>query len=385
MNHHDGNRHLLATLCIGLALLLVAPVAAAREPGKLANVTILATGGTIAGTGATSTTTVGYTAATVGVARLIEAVPELKAVANVKGEQVFQIASENMNNDYWLKLAKRVNELLKQDDVDGIVITHGTDLLKQPFAQSGRRAQARRDRRRDAAIDCDFGRWSRQSLQRRFLRPARRRSARACRRPERPDQAREVTKTNWPAARSAAGNGFLAYMQNSEPYFYRQSTRKHTADTEFDVSNLDKLPRSTSCTDMQHEPVAVTPSCCRRPGSRSYGCRRRRPGASGGRAGGDRRARGVIIHAVEPRGEQDRGTLGEAKDDDSTLSYRYPQSAKARILLMLALTRQTTRKRYNECSTHIDLGPSVSAGLMQAHGEHSGHRHGRGIERTRAL
>jgi L-asparaginase/Glu-tRNA(Gln) amidotransferase subunit D len=59
MNHHDGNRHLLVTLCIGLALLLVAPVAAAREPGKLANVTILATGGTIAGTGATSTTTQG--------------------------------------------------------------------------------------------------------------------------------------------------------------------------------------------------------------------------------------------------------------------------------------------------------------------------------------
>ena len=131
MNHHTENRHLLTALCLGLVLLLVAPVAAAREPGKLANVVILATGGTIAGTGATSTTTVGYTAATVGVARLIEAVPELKAVANVKGEQVFQIASENMNNDYWLKLAKRVNELLKQDDVDGIVITHGTDTIEE--------------------------------------------------------------------------------------------------------------------------------------------------------------------------------------------------------------------------------------------------------------
>ena len=67
---------------------------------------VLATGGTIAGTGATSTTTVGYTAATVGVALPIEAVPELKTAANVKGEQVFQIASENMNNDYWLKLAE---------------------------------------------------------------------------------------------------------------------------------------------------------------------------------------------------------------------------------------------------------------------------------------
>src|SRR5208282_679329 len=117
------HRHLLAALSSLMfsAALLVSQPSFAEQ--KLPNVMILATGGTIAGTGATSTTTVGYTAAKVGVDRLIEAVPELKKVANVKGEQVFQIASENMTNDYWLKLAKRVNQLLAQPDVDGIVIT----------------------------------------------------------------------------------------------------------------------------------------------------------------------------------------------------------------------------------------------------------------------
>eukprot|EP01030_Chromulinospumella_sphaerica_P017362 gene17362-17190_t len=104
---------------------------AAQAAEKLAHVTILATGGTIAGSGATSTTTVGYTAATVGVDRLIQAVPELAKVAQVKGEQVFQIASENMSNEHWLTLAKRVNTLLAQPDVDGIVITHGTDTLEE--------------------------------------------------------------------------------------------------------------------------------------------------------------------------------------------------------------------------------------------------------------
>src|SRR5438093_1870098 len=128
-NLHE-NRH-AGMLAAAWILFCASTPAVAFEPGKPGNVMILATGGTIAGTGASTTATVGYQSATVGVQRLIEAVPELKKVANVKGEQVFQIASENMNNDSWLKLAKRVNELLAQNDVDGIVITHGTDTIEE--------------------------------------------------------------------------------------------------------------------------------------------------------------------------------------------------------------------------------------------------------------
>src|SRR5215468_6634832 len=123
--------HISATMSMLFVLFFSLAVADAKGPGQLPNVMVLATGGTIAGTGASSTATVGYTAATVGIETLLNAVPELKTVANVKGEQVFQIASENMNNDYWLKLAKRVNALLAQDDVDGIVITHGTDTIEE--------------------------------------------------------------------------------------------------------------------------------------------------------------------------------------------------------------------------------------------------------------
>ena len=53
--------------------------------------------------------------------------PQINDIAVVKGEQVANIGSQAMNNEIWLKLAKRVNELLKQKDVAGIVITHGTD------------------------------------------------------------------------------------------------------------------------------------------------------------------------------------------------------------------------------------------------------------------
>jgi glutamin-(asparagin-)ase len=122
-------------LLLSASLVACAPAAlrAKDEPpqGKLANVTILATGGTIAGAGADAAASATYQAAKVPVDKLIAGVPELKNVANVRGEQVFQIASESFTNDHLLQLARRVAQLAKQDDVDGIVITHGTDTLEE--------------------------------------------------------------------------------------------------------------------------------------------------------------------------------------------------------------------------------------------------------------
>jgi L-asparaginase len=87
-----SNLNSYALMMFGALLLSTSLAHAQDAQPKLPSVMILATGGTIAGTGADSTTTVGYTAATVGAEKLIAAVPELKKVANVKDEQVFQIA-----------------------------------------------------------------------------------------------------------------------------------------------------------------------------------------------------------------------------------------------------------------------------------------------------
>ena len=103
------------------------PAQAATPP----HIVILATGGTIAGQGASSEQTTGYKAGVVGVDALIHAVPELKHVANVSGEQVFNMASEDISTSQIATLAARVNTLLARPDVDGVVITHGTDTLEE--------------------------------------------------------------------------------------------------------------------------------------------------------------------------------------------------------------------------------------------------------------
>jgi L-asparaginase len=91
---------------------------------------ILATGGTIAGA-QTSTSEAGYKSGAFSVENLIAAVPGMKDLADVSGEQIANIGSQTMNDAVWLKLAKRINELLATPDVDGIVVTHGTDTMEE--------------------------------------------------------------------------------------------------------------------------------------------------------------------------------------------------------------------------------------------------------------
>jgi L-asparaginase len=350
--HHIRRAGVLAAASI---LVCVYAAAFAAEPGKPPNVMILATGGTIAGTGASSTATVGYQSATVGVQRLIEAVPELKKVANVKGEQVFQIASENMNNDYWLKLAKRVNELLAQNDVDGIVITHGTDTIEETAYFLNLVVKSRKPvvivgaMRPSTAISADGPvnlynavtlAGSPDAVGKGVLVVLN----------DQINAARDVTKTNTSNTDTFRNweLGFLGYMQDNAPHFYRQSTRKHTADTEFDVSKLDSLPQVdivygyanmnriaidafVAAGDKAIVHAGVGDGSLARPAVEP--------------ALIEARKKGVIIVRSSRVGNGIVARNGEAKDDE--MDYVVSDSLnpqKARILVMLALTRTNDTK-----------------------------------------
>jgi L-asparaginase len=349
---HSGLQLVLATVLI--SNFVAAGPALAQEQqqqsaARLPNVMILATGGTIAGSGADSTTTVGYTSATVGVERLIAAVPELKKVANVKGEQVFQIASESMANEHWLALAKRINILLAQADVDGVVVTHGTDTIEETAyflnltVKSNKPVVLVGAMRPSTAISADgpinlfnavLLAGSKDAVGKGVLVALN----------DQINGARDVSKTNTSTMDTFKSTelGMFGYIQGGKPYFYRQSTRKHTLESEFDISKLDVLPQVDivyGYANMNRIGLDAFVAAGAK-GIIHAGVGDGSVAAALKGALADVRGKGVQVVRASRVGQGIVARNGEANDDemDSVVSDTLnPQ--KARILLMLALTK----------------------------------------------
>src|SRR5690349_6192136 len=100
-------------------IILIANLALAE--GKKANIVILATGGTIAGAAATGTQA-GYKSGAVTIDSMLAAVPGISDLADIKGEQISNVGSQDMSFEIMLTLAKRINQLLATPQVDGIVV-----------------------------------------------------------------------------------------------------------------------------------------------------------------------------------------------------------------------------------------------------------------------
>ncbi|KAF4337102.1 asparaginase 3 [Fusarium beomiforme] len=98
---------------------------------NLPNVTIYATGGTIAGSASSADQTTGYQSAALSIQSLIDAVPQLCNVANVRGVQFANTDSIDMTSDMLQALAKQIQEDLDSPFTQGAVVTHGTDTLDE--------------------------------------------------------------------------------------------------------------------------------------------------------------------------------------------------------------------------------------------------------------
>jgi len=97
---------------------------------SLPRIRVLAMGGTIAGSAAKATDATGYRSGSTAIADVLDQVP-LSEIANISSEQFAQIDSSDLTDGLLLALGRRMLELVSDDTVDGIVLTHGTDTLEE--------------------------------------------------------------------------------------------------------------------------------------------------------------------------------------------------------------------------------------------------------------
>ena len=352
------NKKLILSLVIVCLLVFSLQIAFAAENPTKPNVVILATGGTIAGAGVTSTTTVGYTAAVTPVDKLISNVPELTKVANISGEQVSQIASESMTMEIWLNLAKRVNVLLAQHNVDGIVITHGTDTLEETayfldlVVKSKKPVVLVGSMRPGTAMSADGP----LNLYRAVILAGTKEAAGKGVMVMLNDTihaGREVTKTITDRVDTfqAPIAGVLGVFSGDQPVFYRQSLRKHTSASEFDVMNLTTLPRVDIVYHYAGNAGTMIEAATNAgaKGLVHAGTGNGSIGKAEYPAVENALKNGVVIVRSSRVGNGIISRNGEANDDKyGFIASDNLNPQKARILLMLALTKTTDVKEIQQ-------------------------------------
>jgi len=97
----------------------------------LPRITLIATGGTIAGACEDALQQQGYRAGALAIDHLLKQVPGLATVADIHAEQLFAIDSASIEYSHWQQLAERLKQLLADPGVHGAVVLHGTDTLEE--------------------------------------------------------------------------------------------------------------------------------------------------------------------------------------------------------------------------------------------------------------
>lgn len=210
---------------------------------------VLATGGTIAGTGESAVSSA-YKAGGIRVEDLLMAVPILSEAAHIKSEQIADIGSQDMTQAIWINLAQRINQLAQDPEISGFVITHGTDTQEETAYFLNLTAKTDKPivlvgaMRPATALSADGPRNLFQAVACAASPQAKGRGVMLVM----DDQilgADDLQKTHTLKVGSFENPNFgpLGFMYNKKPYFTRQSLKKHTLASEFDISGMTTLPK----------------------------------------------------------------------------------------------------------------------------------------------
>ena len=208
---------------------------------KLPLVKVVATGGTIANT----------PSGRLHAGEVAEAIPQLKGIARLEVEELMRVGSSSITLAQWLALAKRINEILeKERDVKGIVVTHGSNTVEETAyflnltVKSDKPVVLTAAQRQFTTLSSDSPRNFLQAVSVAANDAARGKGALVVTN-DTINAAREVTKEISYRLETYSGKdvGVLGFVDEDRVSFYRQPVRKHTTATPFDVRGLERLPR----------------------------------------------------------------------------------------------------------------------------------------------
>ncbi|MDL0114859.1 type II asparaginase [Campylobacter felis] len=317
-------------------------------------VAILATGGTIAGSIDSAVATIGYTAGVVGVDVLIKAVSEIQNLAKIEGQQIANIDSSNMRDEIQLKLAKEINKLFASG-VDGVVITHGTDTMEETAyflnltIKSDKPVVLVGAMRPSTAISADGPKNLYNAV---ALAADKNAKGVMVAMNDKIQSARAVVKTHTlnVDAFSSPDFGDLGYIVDGKVFFYNNVAKARTKNAPFDVKNLKELPKVDILYSYSNDGSGVAAKALFENGTKGIV-------VAGSGAGSIHEAQKEVLKelltkglkvAVSSRVVAGRVAVSEADNKLGFISAEDLNPQKARILLMLALTKTNDVKKIQE-------------------------------------
>jgi L-asparaginase len=299
-------------------------------------VKVVATGGTIANT----------PSGRLHAREVAEVIPELKQVARLDVEEVVRVGSHSMTIENWLKLGRRINEICQERDVQGIVVTHGTNSLEETgyflnlTVKSEKPVVLTAAQRRFTTLSSDSPKNFLQAVKVAACAEASGKGALIVTN-DTINAAREVTKTisSRLETYSSRDIGVLGYVDDDQVTFYRAPLKKHTTASPFEIGSLERLPRVDviyTYVDADGILINAAVESARAEGLVIAGFASGSPTPAMEETVNDLAAKGVPV-VLSQRAGMGRVKISRTRTHAISADNLTPQ--KARILLMLALTR----------------------------------------------
>lgn len=319
-------------------------------------IAILGTGGTIAGFIDSTIATTGYTAGAIDIDVLIKAVPQIRDLADISWEQIANIDSSNMCDEIWLRLAKKIAKLFAEG-IDGVVITHGTDTMEETAyflnltIKSDKPVVLVGAMRPSTAISADGPKNLYNAVALVANKEAKNKGVMVAIN-DKILSARGVVKTHSlnVDAFSSPDFGDLGYIVDGKVFFYNNVTKAHIKNAPFDVSKLTSLPKVDILYSYSNDGSGVAAKALFEHGTKGIV-------VAGSGAGSIHKNQKDVLKELLKKGLKvvvsSRVVAGcvAVSDSDEKLGFISAEDLnpqKARVLLILALTKTSDPKKIQE-------------------------------------